>query len=175
MGAQSETDEEIPIKRRSFLGVISGVIVGGIAAILGVTIGRYTITPALANSSEDEWTDIGSIAEIPESQPVRRNVIVSQNAGWGRFSTERLVWVIREGQSLVVFSAVCPHLGCTVNVRAEGFVCACHSSKWDAMGQKISGPTPRNLDVLEHRIENDLLKIRYRNFRQGIPVREVIS
>jgi cytochrome b6-f complex iron-sulfur subunit/menaquinol-cytochrome c reductase iron-sulfur subunit len=175
MDAQSETVEDSSIQRRSFLGVISGVIAGGIAAVLSVTIGRYTITPALADSSEEEWTDIGSLAEIPESQPVRRNVIVSQNAGWGRFSVERLVWVIRRGNSLVVFSAVCPHLGCTVNARAEGFVCACHSSKWDATGQKLSGPTPRNLDVLEHRIEDDLLKIRYRNFRQGTSVKEVIS
>jgi cytochrome b6-f complex iron-sulfur subunit/menaquinol-cytochrome c reductase iron-sulfur subunit len=151
------------------------LIAGGIAAVLSVTIGRYTITPALADSSEEEWTDLGLLADIPEGGAVRRNVIVSQNAGWGRFSTERLVWVIRRDKSLIVFSAVCPHLGCTVNVRAEGFVCACHSSKWAMTGQKLSGPTPRSLDVLEHRIEDDLIKIRYQNFRQGTSVKEVMS
>ncbi|HZS09495.1 MAG TPA: Rieske 2Fe-2S domain-containing protein [Blastocatellia bacterium] len=175
MVAQSETVEECPAGRRSFLGAVSGLIAAGIAAVLGVTIGRYAITPALAAAAEAEWTDAGSLAGIPEGRPVRRSVVVAQQAGWGRFSAERLVWVSRQGENITVFSAVCPHLGCTVNTGKDGFVCACHSSRWNAGGEKLGGPTPRNLDVLEHRVEGDLLKIRYQNFRQGTPAKEVMS
>lgn len=175
MGTQSEPVENCSTERRSFLGLISGLIASGIAAVLGVTIGRFAITPALTAASEAEWTELGSLAGIPEGRPVRRSITVSQNAGWGRFNAERLVWVIRLGGTVTVFSAVCPHLGCTVNARAEGFVCACHSSKWNTTGQKLSGPTPRSLDVLEHRVEGDLLKVKYQSFKQGALAKEVMS
>jgi quinol---cytochrome c reductase iron-sulfur subunit, bacillus type len=175
MGAQSETVDTISTKRRTFMGVISGLIASSIAAVLGVTIGRYAIVPALNDQGETEWAELGALAGIPEGKPVRRNVLVSLNAGWGRFNTERLVWVIRQGETLTVFTAVCPHLGCTVSARAEGFVCPCHSSKWDARGERLSGPSPRGLDVLEHRIEGDKLKIKYQNFRHGTPAKEVMG
>jgi menaquinol-cytochrome c reductase iron-sulfur subunit len=175
MGTQSETVNNISTRRRTFMGIICGLIASGIAAILGVTIGRFAIGPALKDGDQAEWADLGSFDGIPEGKPVRRNVKVSQNGGWGRFNTERLVWAIRQGEAITVFTAVCPHLGCTVSARAEGFVCACHSSKWDARGEKLSGPAPRGLDVLEHRIEGDKLRIRYQNFRHGTTAKEVIS
>jgi menaquinol-cytochrome c reductase iron-sulfur subunit len=175
MGAQCETVDSISTKRRTFMGVICGLIVSGIAAVLGVTIGRYAIGPALTSRDETEWTDLGPLTGIPEGKPVRRNVIISQNAGWGRFNTERLVWVIRQGETVMIFTAVCPHLGCTVGTGAAGFVCACHSSKWNARGERLSGPAPRGLDVLEHRIEGDIIKIKYQNFRHGTLAKEVIS
>lgn len=175
MGPQSETVENCSPGRRSFLGVISGLIASGIAAVLGVTIGRFAITPALTIASEAEWIDLGPFDVIPEGQPVRRSVTVSQNAGWGRFTTERLVWAIRRGDTVTVFSAVCPHLGCTVNARAESFVCPCHNSKWNVMGQRISGPTPRDLDALDHHVEDGLVKIKYQNFKQGTSAKEVMS
>lgn len=48
-----EFDEGVaPVpERRSFLGLISGVIVAGISAVLGVTIGRFSIGPAFTASS----------------------------------------------------------------------------------------------------------------------------
>ncbi len=175
MGTQNETVEDCSNERRSFLGIISGLIFSSITAVLGITIGRFAIEPALSSAAEAGWTDLGALDGIPEGQPVRRNITVSQNAGWGRFNTRRLVWVTKQGESITVFSAVCPHLGCSVSARAEGFVCACHSSKWDTLGQRLGGPTPRNLDVLEHRIEGDLLKIKYRSFKQGTSVKEVMG
>src|SRR5262245_49140576 len=146
MGAHNETVKDNTQERRSFLGIISGLIASGITIALGSIIGRYAIKPSfrtLNQAGQAEWTELGSMDEIQEGRPVRRRISVPQNAGWGNFNNERLVWVIRKGEALTVFSAVCPHLGCTVNAGSEGFVCACHSSKWDAQGQKVSGPTPR--------------------------------
>lgn len=162
-------------ERRSFLGIISGLIGAGVTAVLGVTIGRYSISPAFSTSNEQEWTDIGSIGEFATGKLVKKNVIVSQNAGWGKFQTQRSVWVIRKDDAVKVFSGVCPHLGCSVNTREDKFICACHGSEWDSEGAKLAGPTPRGLDTLEYRIEDDKLKIKYRDFKQGLATKQVLS
>ena len=161
--------------RRSFLGYVIGLIISGITAVLGVTIGRYSIAPALLPADASEWADAGLVEDIPEGKPVKRNVVVSRTAGWASFNSQQLVWVTKKGESITVFSAICPHLGCTVNEAAKGFICACHGSAWSAQGEKIAGPTPRNMDMLENRVEGDLLKIKYQYFKQGMPQKEEIS
>ena len=46
-------------------------------------------------------------------------------------------------------SAVCTHLGCTVQFRpaAQDILCACHNGVYDVAGRNISGPPPRPLEV----------------------------
>ncbi len=162
-------------ERRSFLGVLSGLIAAGISAVLGVNIGRFAVSPALSAGVAENWAELGPVAEIEEGKPVKRNIVVSQDAGWGKFQSQKAVWVIRKGEKITVFTAVCPHLGCTVNAKSDVFICACHDSKWDVAGNTQGGPTPRGLDALEHKVENDVLKIRYQDFKQGIPQKEVLS
>jgi len=136
-------------ERRSFLGLISGLAVAGISTVLGVTIGRYSISPAFSASNEQDWTDLGSLDEFAEGKLVKKNVIVSQDAGWGKFQTQRSVWVVKKGETVKVFSGVCPHLGCSVNTRADKFICACHGSEWNVEGNTQAGPTPRGLDTVD--------------------------
>jgi cytochrome b6-f complex iron-sulfur subunit len=61
-------------------------------------------------------------------------------------STHKL-FVIRERNQFHVISAVCTHLGCTVEWNGEGrqFDCPCHGSKFRANGQRFAGPAPRPL------------------------------
>ena len=163
-------------QRRSFLGVMSGLIAASIGAVLTTTIGRFALGPALsAAANDDKWTDIGALADIEEGKLVKKNVIVAQDAGWGRFESQRSVWVVRKGESVQIFSAVCPHLGCSVNAQAEKFICACHGSYWDASGKRTDGPTPRDLDSLEHRVADGVLQVRYQSFKQGAATKEVMA
>ena len=162
-------------ERRSFLGLISGLVVAGISTVLGVTIGRYSVSPAFSASNEQDWTDLGSLDEIAEGKLVKKNVIVSQDAGWGKFQTQRSVWVVKKGETVKVFSGVCPHLGCSVNTRADKFICACHGSEWNGEGFTVAGPTPRGLDTLEFRVEDNKLKIKYQDFKQGLTTKEALS
>ncbi|HEU0173040.1 MAG TPA: Rieske 2Fe-2S domain-containing protein [Blastocatellia bacterium] len=175
MATEYDHDGAPAPERRSFLGVISGLIVAGISAALGVTIGRYSISPAFSTSNEQDWTDLGSLDEFAEGKLVKKNVIVSQDAGWGKFQTQRSVWVVKKGESAKVFSGVCPHLGCSVNSREDKFICACHGSEWDVEGARVAGPTPRGLDTLELRVEENKLKVKYQDFKQGLTSKEVLS
>jgi Rieske Fe-S protein len=47
------------------------------------------------------------------------------------------------------FSAVCTHLGCTVQYKAseKAIWCACHNGMYDLDGRNVSGPPPRPLEV----------------------------
>jgi len=170
----SNGETESP-ERRSFLGAVTTLIGAAITTVLGGTIGRYAIAPALSTSDASEWTDVGLLEEIPNGGPVKRSVVVSQDSGWGRFNSQRLVWVIRKGPQITVFSASCPHLGCTINEAATGFICPCHGSAWGPNGEKAGGPTPRGMDSLDYRVDGGLLKVRYQYFKEGVTVKEPVS
>lgn len=59
-------------------------------------------------------------------------------------SAEKL-FVVRKEASFRALSAVCTHLGCTVDRADEGFRCPCHGSEFDAEGARTGGPAPRGL------------------------------
>jgi menaquinol-cytochrome c reductase iron-sulfur subunit len=78
------------------------------------------------------------------------------------FIPENRVYIIREGNSFHAISAICTHLGCTVQsakfaqakkVVSRGeeitesfeFFCACHGSRYYGDGTNYSGPAPRPL------------------------------
>lgn len=169
------TQEPRSVDRRSLLGYLTGAIAAGVTSVLGVTIGRYTIEPAFWPAATSEWSNAGLLEEIPDNKPVKRSLVVSQQAGWGRVNSQKLVWIVRKNGDLTVFSAVCPHLGCTINEAVNGFICPCHGSAWNSQGQKIGGPAPRNLDVLEHRTNGAILEIKYQTFKQGLANQEVVG
>ena len=76
-----------------------------------------------------------------------------------RFLRDHRLFVVREGNRFHAISAVCTHLGCTVQaeIKVEGratsidarqihrFVCPCHGSKYDGEGGSTAGPAPRPL------------------------------
>lgn len=161
--------------RRSFLGLVTGLIGLSISGLLAVTLGRFAILPALSASGAPEWIEVGPLAAIPEGRPTNRSVVVSQYAGWGRFSSEQSLWVVKKGERVTVFTSVCPHLGCTINEKANGFGCVCHNSAWSAEGEKLAGPTPRGMDVLEHQVKDGILKVKYQNFKQGVAEKQAAS
>lgn len=187
MNAQKVTAEAPPLERRSFLGAIAAMIGGAIGAVFSIAAGRFAIEPALSSSTSlsiassgsssgaAQWMEIGALEEIPESLPVKRRIVVSQPAGWGLVETPRAVFVVRNGERIKVFSATCPHLGCAISAQGGGFRCACHGSIWSRDGERVSGPAPRAMDELEHRIEDGALRVRYEEFRQGIAQKEAIG
>ena len=153
--------------RRSFVGVLISVIWATITGAIGVVAARFVAAPTRGAVSSLNWTEIGPLNEIHDARPTKREVVIQQDSGWARFNSLRSVWIVRRGRSATVFSATCPHLGCTVDASANGFGCPCHGSSWSAKGERLSGPTPRNLDVLESLIDGETLKVRYQDFKQG--------
>jgi cytochrome b6-f complex iron-sulfur subunit len=58
------------------------------------------------------------------------------------------VFLFRKGNSFRAVSAICTHLGCTVNLAGRGFHCPCHGSVFNQNGKVESGPAPAPLPWL---------------------------
>jgi Rieske Fe-S protein len=89
-------------------------------------------------------------------------------------------WLRREGDRVRAWSVVCPHLGCAIEQQSveggraqegarRGFTCPCHDSAFDDQGRRVTGPSPRDLDSLETRVEDGFVLVEFRRFRQGTP------
>ena len=58
-------------------------------------------------------------------------------------------WLLRDARGLYAMSTRCPHLGCTVERRPDGFQCPCHGSQFAPDGEVRRGPATRALAYLK--------------------------
>ena len=65
--------------------------------------------------------------------------------GSKRFLRLARLFIIHEDKGFRAMSAVCTHVGCSVNSVNWGYVCPCHGSKFDEMGKNLTGPAPKPL------------------------------
>lgn len=63
--------------------------------------------------------------------------------------------VVRTGNELRAFSLVCPHLGCVVDLKKDGFTCPCHGSQFNLDGDVIQGPASQPLRPLDLEIDEN--------------------
>jgi len=141
-----------------------------VGALLAVPLVRFTLHPVLARTTEKSWSDVGAVDVFQNlDAPVKKLVTIEQLDGWRRTITEKPVYVSKDAKGeLIVLSAVCTHLGCTVPwVEKENkFICPCHLGTFPEDGRLQSGPPPRDMDRLETKIEDGVLKTQYQFFRQ---------
>jgi cytochrome b6-f complex iron-sulfur subunit len=66
-----------------------------------------------------------------------------------------------EDGGFLALSIICSHLGCSVlwDDPKKQFICPCHSSAFDKMGNVINSPAPRALDYYPVIIEEGKVKI----------------
>ncbi len=60
---------------------------------------------------------------------------------------DQQVYIVRVPEGFYAVSAVCTHLGCITQWKAEDNLieCPCHGSKFTRAGEKVAGPAPRPL------------------------------
>lgn len=64
------------------------------------------------------------------------------------FVPEKKTYIVHDDKGIYAQSAICTHLGCTVNWQRDEneYHCPCHGSIFDKDGKNIAGPAPRPLD-----------------------------
>jgi cytochrome b6-f complex iron-sulfur subunit len=71
------------------------------------------------------------------------------------YVAEARTYVGHDEEGLYALDAVCTHLGCLVEWRKGGFVCPCHGSDFDAVGQAQTGPATKPLRYLYLSLDQD--------------------
>jgi cytochrome b6-f complex iron-sulfur subunit len=122
--------------RRKFLGVI----LGGLGAITAAAV-SWPLSRYLAPRSGSE--NAGKVV-IPDKD------VSEGEAKFFEFAGSTAVLVRKRGGDLVVFSAVCTHLGCIVQWEKDKqyFLCPCHGGHYSADGDVTAGPPPKPLKKL---------------------------
>ena len=165
--------------RRSFLGVLLGAGAAGVGALLSVPLIRLVLHPLLRVTTPASWSDVGNVEEFSSAAlPVKKLITVEQRDGWRKIVSEKAIYVIKDANGqLGVLSSICTHLGCSVPWRPERnqFACPCHIGIFAADGKLLGGPPPRDMDRLESKVEDGVLKAHYQYFRQLVKDKEVIA
>jgi Rieske Fe-S protein len=88
------------------------------------------------------------------------NAVAPNSGTVFRFGTRPGILVRTSSGEWRAFSAVCSHLQCTVQFRAdlEHIWCACHNGHFDLSGKNVEGPPPRPLEQFDVTIRgNDVV------------------
>jgi Rieske Fe-S protein len=125
------------MKRRTFLDALLAASGTALAAFVAYPIARYLVPP-----------------KTPEAA-TRRVVAAKQDevplGGFKIFPFGGEPGILIRGKDggYRALSAVCTHLGCTVQLRPDGqsIWCACHNGLYDLDGRNVSGPPPRPLEA----------------------------
>lgn len=166
-------------KRRSFLGWLLALGSFCIGGLLSVPLIRFTIFPLLRRTTEPKNSVVGQLSDFASlAEPVSRTIQIEQIDGWRKTVSEKTVYVTRSDTGkLIVLSAICPHLGCTVPWSADkkAFACPCHGAVFSADGTRVSGPALRGMDALETTVQDGQLAVRFQYFRQLVADKEVVG
>jgi cytochrome b6-f complex iron-sulfur subunit/menaquinol-cytochrome c reductase iron-sulfur subunit len=174
--AEDHKDIEPTGRRRALkllVGAGSTVFVCALAAPAAV----FVTAPANETGSGGgpRWIKTVRLETLVESEPKKVAIIADQRDAWTLTKDVELgaVWLIRHGRKVLALSATCPHLGCAINAdpNRKGFNCPCHTSGFDVAGHRTGGPSPRDMDVLETRIDTGLVLVDFRKYRLSVSQR----
>ena len=124
------------VPRRSILDTILGAGVATTAVAALYPVSRFLVPPAGGEPS----TASVVAARLADLRPNSGIVFP--------FGTRPAILVRTPEGELRAYSAVCTHLDCTVQYRADTsqIWCACHNGYYDLSGNVVSGPPPRPLE-----------------------------
>jgi cytochrome b6-f complex iron-sulfur subunit len=144
--------DETTIPRRSVLAVgAAGVVVGG-AALAGcgkdsgsgggapaATTPAGSRAPAGTADPSGGGQALAKVSDIPAGGSLKVNG-----------TDGKPVILFRNGDTVTAHSAICTHMGCTVNTNGAELDCPCHGSKYNAQtGAILNGPAPSPLPEIK--------------------------
>ncbi len=167
----TEKDKKKEVTRRGFLILLSGVLAGFIAFVLGIPF-VASILGTAKKVKDKIFSRLTRVSTIPILSPINLNFETTKTDAYIKNVETQDAWVVKRADTdLTVFSPICPHLGCRYawNSNQRLFICPCHNSVFTIDGKVVSGPSPRALDTLPIKIQHGELYVLYERFKVGIP------
>ena len=127
-------NESAPPSRR-WVNILLGTgIVASIASFLYPAL-RYIIPPPVSESTS-RTAVAAKVGELKDN-----------SALVFKFGSQPAILIRTTSGQYKAFTAVCTHLGCTVQYRSDTHQiwCPCHNGIYDLNGRNVSGPPPRPL------------------------------
>jgi cytochrome b6-f complex iron-sulfur subunit len=124
------------VSRRSFLDAVLSVGFVSTAAAIAYPISQYLVPPATGEPATASVV-AGTV-----------NALKPNSGMLFKFGSKPAIVVRTPDGDIRAFSAVCTHLDCTVQYKADTsqLWCACHNGTYDLNGNVVSGPPPRPLE-----------------------------
>ena len=158
-----------------FATVGLGTLIGLVLAVPGVA---YIVSPLRKKGREESFETLTRLKQLEVGVPRSFAIIEERRDAWVKYPREPVgsVWLIRQPdganpRAVIALSSECPHLGCAVNLTADGksFLCPCHTSAFDLDGTK---PRTRSRRATMDRLEVELtpgddpeVRVKFQRFR----------
>jgi cytochrome b6-f complex iron-sulfur subunit len=143
-GGRMGNPHEVEARRRWINLLLGGGVLASIASFIYPAI-RYIIPPPVSESTNRSV----AAAKVGE--------LKNNSAKVFKFGSEPAILIRTSDGQYRAFTAVCTHLSCTVQYRADlhEIWCPCHNGLYDTAGRNVSGPPPRPLAAYEAHIQGD--------------------
>lgn len=164
----------------------------GLGAIFGVMLGFpaicYLIDPRNRPAPPSDFRLVPGVKAslVVMGQPVQGVIRAVRRDAWTLHPNDVIgrVWITRVGPGnnvadFQVFTTICPHLGCFVNLNLDpstGFTCPCHNAQFQPNGDLVERPdyenaAPRPMDSLAFQLapdpdnpEDKLFEVEFQSF-----------
>jgi len=149
-GAGGSNVETGYVSRRQLLNWFLGTSVGAFLVCTLYPVTRYLIPPKVEESTAKTVT-----------LSVKPNDVKANSGQIFKFGSQPGILIRTPDGGLRAFTAICTHLACTVQYRADfGHIwCACHNGHYDLNGKNIAGPPPRPLDPYTVNVRGDQIVV----------------
>jgi Rieske Fe-S protein len=152
---------------------------GLIKLVIAVPAVAFLISPLRKKSQEageNAFETLTSLNQLSVGVPRSFAIIRDRTDAWVKYPREPAgsVWLIRQPEGtdpqVIAFTAECPHLGCAINLAADGksFLCPCHTSAFDFQGKPQNQVPPRPMDPLEVEVTSGTdpkVRVKFERFR----------
>ena len=171
------------MNRRDFYRLGSLALGGAITALLAIPGVKFVLDPLNKNSKAGGMRPLTTLSQLKVGEPQAFPIVEERFDAWVKFPREPVgsVWLVRQKDDTVVaFTAECPHLGCAIGLAADkkGFFCPCHQGKFRFDGSAINEIPPRGMDTLEIALSTDddpRVSVKFEHFRTQIKERKPLA
>ncbi len=167
--------------RRNFLTKLMAIAFGSVAGLVPLAAGIGMMLDPLVKrrrsvlGADDEgFLKVTSETSLAEDRSPRMfQVVADLQDAWNKFPQTEIGSVyLRQDESgqLECLTARCPHLGCTVDYKADQqiFSCPCHDSSFKVDGSRNNEIPPRGMDTLAAEIRDGEIWVKFQKFRAGV-------
>jgi len=150
------------------------MVYGGSALFAGglvVPAYKFISTEGGGGGGGERWFRLTKLDSLADGKPTRVRIVGEQRDAFtvARGQILGSVWLLRNGDKVKALSAICPHLGCAIDMgSSDKFSCPCHTSSFSLDGVPEEGPSPRPMDELTARVTDGFVEVDFRHFKLGV-------